>query len=275
METILITGATGKVGEALTAKLRDKGVRLRLGTRSSGKTADAVWCDFDRPETFEGALSGVDRLFLLTSGGTEREGPLVEAARRAGVRHVVKLSVWEAQEEVFAFARAHRAVEKKIESSGLPWTFLRPNGYMQNFSTAMAQTIRQAHAFYFPSDFSHSIVDVRDVAEVATVALTRPGHEGKAYQLSGPEALSNSRIAEKLSAALGKPITFVPVSKAAFREGLLGAGVPEPYADDYLDLIRYYETGAAQKVKPDVEKVTGRSPTSFDQFARDFASVWR
>ena len=274
---ILVTGGTGKVGEAVVAELARLEAPFRIGTRSPQKAGpNAVAFDFDRPETFAPALAGIQTLFLLTSGGTQREVPVVDAARKAGVRRIVKLSVWKAEEEGFAFGRAHREVEKAIEASGISHTFLRPNGFMQNFSTAMAPTIRQQGAFYFPVEFRHSIIDVRDIGAVAARALTGGGAARRgALPLSGPESLSNEAIAAKLSKAVGKTIRFVTVPEPDFRQALVSAGMPSGYADAYLDLIRYYATGAAEEVTRGVEQVTGRPPIAFDRFAKDHTDAWR
>lgn len=275
---ILVTGATGKIGRELVKNLEVLGAPFTVGSRSpeaiSG--AKAVRFDFDRPETFAPALRGVEKLFLLTSGGADREAAVVETARGAGVRQIVKLSVWQADKESFVFGGIHRAVERQVEASGVPWTFLRPNSFMQNFSTIHAETIRTQGAFYpYGHEGRISVVDTRDVAAVAAKALAEPGHEGKAYELSGPESLTNEEIAQKLSKAIGKPVRFVDLPNPEYRKALVGAGLPEAYADLLVDLSRYYATGAGATVKPDVERVTGRNPISFDQFARDHASVWK
>jgi uncharacterized protein YbjT (DUF2867 family) len=275
---ILVTGATGKVGAEVVRALQAARAPFRAGIRSLGKAQgyEAVAFDLDRPETFGPALAGIDELFLLSFGGTGREIAVVEAAKKAGVKHVVKLSVWNAQKEAFAFGRHHREVEKRIETSGLPWTFLRPNGYMQNFSTSLAPSIRTQGAFYFRFEFSHSIVDTRDLGAVAAKTLTEAQrHRSQAHQLSGPENLSNAQIAEKLSAATQKTIRFVEIPEAAFRGALVESGVPGPYADDYLNLLRYYRTGGGEGVTSDVAKLTGRPATFFDQFARDHAAAWK
>ncbi len=256
---ILVTGATGKVGEELVKKLREAKIPFRAGVRSPERVSglDTVLFDYDRPETFAPALRGVGKLFLLTSGGTERESPVVDAAKKTGVKHIVKLSVWGAESEAFTFARAHRPIEKKIEVSGIPYTFLRPNGFMQNFVT-MAATIKGQGVFYLPArECRYSVVDVRDVASVAAEVLTEDGtHAGKTYKLSGPESFSNAEMAEKLSSAIGKKVTYVDLPDAEFKKALLATGVPEPYADALIDLIHYYMTGAAQEITPDVERVT-------------------
>ena len=274
---ILVTGATGKIGQEVVAGLQSRGARFRAGLRSPDKARgyEAIAFDFDRPETFASALEGVDRLFLLTSGGTEREIPAVEAARRAGVSRIVKLSVWGAENEDFAFARHHRAVERALEKSGLAWTFLRPNGFMQNF-LGLAGSIRSQSAFYQPgADFRYSIIDARDVAAAAVLALTEEGHEGRAYRLSGPETLSNVDIADKLSRAVGKKISAVFVTEDQYTQGLIAAGVPPDYAAEIVDLDRHYRTGACEEVTPWVGRLTGRAPGSFDAFARDFAGAWK
>lgn len=275
---ILVTGSTGKVGKELVRNLQETKAKFRVGARSPQKIsgAEVVLFDLDRPETLGPALSGIERLFLLSSGGTEREGPVVDAAKKAGVRHIVKLSVWGAETEALEFGRHHRPIEKKIEASGIPWTFLRPNGFMQNYVAYFAGTIKAQGAFYLPDrDARISVIDVRDIAAVAAKALTEKGHEGKAYTLSGPEALSNAEIAEKISRAVGKKVTYVDVSEDDYRKGLLGAGIPPAYADALVDLQRYYVRGGAARVTPEVERVTGRKPISFDQFARDHASAWK
>ncbi len=273
---ILVTGATGKVGSALVKELEIQKVPFRAAVRHGGTLGmESVAFDFDNPETFEQALVGVEKLFLLTPGGTEREAAAVDAARAAGVRHIVKLSVWGAEGEDFAFARAHRPIEKKIEASGMAWTFLRPNGFMQNYLTS-AQSIREQGAFYLPAgDSRYSVVDARDVGRVAARVLTASGHEGQAYALSGPESLSNGEIAEKLSAAVGKPVRYVDIPDADFRKALIDAGTPAPVADAYTDLMHYYVAGKGAGVSPDIEHITGKPPVSFEEFATDFAAAFK
>jgi uncharacterized protein YbjT (DUF2867 family) len=275
---ILVTGSTGKVGQELVRELSKSGASFKVGVRAPGKTAGApaVPFDFDRPETFGPALAGVDGLFLLTSGGTGREIGAVDAAKRAGVKHVVKLSVWGAEGEGFVFGREHRAVEKHLEASGLPWTFLRPNGFMQNFVTAHAASIKGQGAFFLcAGDSRYSIIDARDIGAVAAKALTESGHLGKAYTLSGPEALSNAQMAEKISSATGKAVRYVDMPEPEYKKTMMGSGLPEPFVDAFIDLQRFYRRGAAVAVTPDVEDLLGRKPGSFDQFARDHASVWK
>ncbi len=274
---ILVTGAAGTVGGEVAKALAGAKASFRVGYRSRKPSisAEAVQLDLERPETIAPALRGVDAVFLL-SNTVSPEANLVRLARSAGVQRIVKLSVWAAGDEAYSFARWHRAIERAIEQSGVGWTFLRPNGFMQNVITYMGESIRRENAFYLPAaDSRISTIDVRDVAAVAVKALTGSGHERKAYELSGPESLSSADIAAALTRVLGRQIRYVPVSSEGYKKGAVAAGIPEGYADAAVDLYRYYGTGAAARVTSTVRELTGREPIRFEQFARDHAAALR
>ena len=276
---ILVTGASGTVGSEVVKALggRSAGVRAGYRTRPQNVPAgvESVKLDYERPETIRPALQGVDTLFLL-SNTVDPERKVVDEAKRAGVKRIVKLSVIGAAEEGFTFARWHRAVEKHIEASGLGWTFLRPNGFMQNVVTYMGETIRSQSAIYSPAgNAAASHIDARDVGAVGARVLTDKGHEGKAYELTGPAALTYGQIAEILSRVLGRTIGYVPISPEQYRQAAVAAGTPEGYADALVDLNRYYLEGKASVVTPSVRQLTGRDPIPFEQFARDHADKLR
>ena len=179
-----------------------------------------------------------------------------------------------ADEESYNLAKIHRPVEKAIESSGLAWTFLRPNSFMQNVTTFMGETIKAEGAFYSASgDAKVSHVDVRDIAAVAVKSLTESSHEEKAYTLTGPEALTYDDLAGALTKALGRSISHINLSPQDLKNGMLADGMPEELADRMLDLERYFREDQASRITDDIARVTGRDPTRFSQYARDVASL--
>lgn len=279
---ILVTGAGGTVGSEVVKALQQSGATFRAAFHSQSKAdaarangVDATVIDYERPETLDAAFRGIEKLFLLSGSNAEQELAAIEAAKRAGVKHIVKLSVIGAPEESYSFGKLHRRAEKAIEESGIAWTFLRPNGFMDNMHNYMSGSIRGQGAFYSSTgDAKIAHVDVRDIAAVAAKALTEPGHEGKSYTLTGPEGLTYAEIAAKLSAASGRTINYVNVRDEDIKAGMTGGGTPEAYADAYVDLMRFYRTGVASQVSPDVKNVTGRDPIPFDQYAKDHAAAF-
>jgi uncharacterized protein YbjT (DUF2867 family) len=275
---ILVTGASGTVGREVVKALAGRGgVRAGYRTRPQNVPAgvESVALDYERKETLAPALRGVETVFLL-SNAVEPERAVIDEAKKAGVRRVVKLSVIAADEEAFTFGRWHRAVERHLEASGLAWTHLRPNGFMQNVVNYMGDTIRAQSAFYAAGeDVSISHVDTRDVGAAAARVLTEPGHEGKAYELTGPAAVTWTQIAQALSRALGREVRYVPITGEQYKQGAAAAGIPEAYADALVDLTRFYGTGRSSAVSPAVRQLAGRDPIAFEQFARDYAKELR
>lgn len=277
---ILVTGASGTVGRELSKKLSEQGVRFRAGYRTRPEQvrlpgAEPVHLDYERPETIRPALKGVEAVFLL-SNAISPEAEIVKEAKQAGVKRIVKLSVYAADKEEFTFARWHRAIEKVVEASGLAWTFLRPNGFMQNIPNYMGKTIKEQGVIHEPAgDARIAHIDARDIGEVAARVLTSSGHDGKAYTLTGPEAISYGDIAATLTKVLGRPIQYVDISLEDFKKGSVAAGIPEGYADALVDLNRYYVQGKAAQVIDTVRHLTGRPPRSFETFARDHADLLR
>jgi len=281
---ICVTGAGGTVGSEVIKQLEASKTPFRSGYFSENKASaarsrgiDAVIIDYNKPETLEAAFRGCDKLFLLgpnVQNQTQLELNAVEAAKAAGVRHIIKLSALGADQEDFLLAKIHRPVERAIQSSGLAWTILRPNGYMQNVVTYMSDTIRSQGAFFSASgDGKISHVDVRDLAAVAVKALKEPGHEGKVYSLSGPEALTYDDVAKELSKALGRTINHINLSPSDLKNGMLATGTPEWFTDMLLDLERYYREQRAGIITGDIKQVIGRDPIKFEQYARDYASA--
>ena len=281
---ICITGAGGTVGTAVLNQLKSTDLQFRVAYFSAGKAdrarsegIDAAVIDYNEPDTLEAAFAGCDSLFLLGPNAlnqTELELNAVAAAKAAGVQHIVKQSVLGAEGESYSLAHAHRPVEKAIEESGLTWTFLRPNSFMQNVETFMSESIRAEGAFYSASgDAKIAHVDVRDIAAVAVQALTDDSHSGKAYELTGPDALSYDEVAAELSAATGRAITHVSLPPADLKGAMLGSGMPEPLADRMLDLERYFREDNASSISDDIKVVTGNSPRSFKDYVHEIAGT--
>ena len=283
---ICVTGAGGTLSSEVIRQLEQQ-VPFRAAYFSDRAAAaarargiQAVVIDYNQPGTLRTAFQGCDTLFLLGPNALnqpELELNAVDAAIAAGVRHIVKQSVMGAAEEAYSLANIHRPVEKAIEESGLAWTFLRPNSFMQNTVTFMAQTIRTEGAFYSASGQARiSHVDVRDIATVAVTALRAPGHEGRIYTLSGPEALTYDDMADELSKGLRRDIRHINLAPADLKAGMLAEGMPEAIADRMLDLERYFRENRASCITEDVRRVTGREPGRFAQYVQATAStgVW-
>ncbi len=283
---ILITGATGNIGRELTKILIKKEVSFRAMVRNAkdgelfkeAKNVEIAVADFDKPETIFPALENIERAFLLTPSSENAENQqknFVEEAKRGGVKHIVKQSQWAANENSnVRFLRYHAAVEKAIENSGIDYTFLRPNLFMQNF-LSFADLIKGEGKFYADAgNCKISIVDVRDIAEVAAAALTETGHAGKIYDITGPEALTHYEIAQKLSDALGKKIEYVDTPPDMMRELVINFGIPEWQAEGLTEDFAHYRRGEAAEIADGVKKATGKNPYSFDVFARDYKSFF-
>ena len=281
---ICITGAGGTVGQEIVKQLQLTKVPYRVAYFSQRKmeTAlnqglDAVMIDYNHPETLHRAFTGCDQLFLLgpnVPNQTQLELNAVEAAKAVGVKHIVKQSVMGAQEESYSLALVHRPVEKAIELSGMKWTFLRPNSFMQNVVTFMGDTIKASNTFYSASGQAKiAHVDVRDIAAVAVKALIEPNHVGKAYTLTGTEAITYDKLADILSQVLGRSIYHISLSPTDLKQGMLAEGIPEAIVDRMLDLERYYREDGASRITNDIKQITGKEPRYFVQYVSDYSSL--
>ena len=226
-------------------------------------------------------MNGVDRLFLVTPetpNAPEYASNLVSQAKGAGVKHIVKLSAQGTDANaVVASLRLHHQAEKIVEESGIAYTFLQPGEFMQNFVNFFSQTIKQQGAFYLPAGNPRiGFVDVRDIVAVAVQALTNDGiHNGKVYDITGPEALSYYQVAEILSNATGKKIKYINISEDEARQSMKEAGIGHWWINTIIEVYDAYKTGMQEHISNTVEQLTGRKPTSFWQFARDYAKAFR
>ncbi|WP_167669900.1 SDR family oxidoreductase [Nocardia mikamii] len=275
---VLVTGASGRIGSGVVAALLSAGAPVRAAYRDPARTAamtesghDAVTVDYRRPATLPAAMAGVGTLFLVTATTatqTQDELTLVDAACEAGVERVVKVSLWRADERLTPLADLHRPVEQAIERSGLRWTFLRPNFFMQNFAQ-MAASIAEHGVIARPGGSAPiSYVDARDVAGVAAHVLTTGGHDGRVYSLTGPRALTYEQVADVFSDVLRNPVRYRAQTATQAREGLLAAGVPAFMAAALVRVSVVYGEGGADSVLSTVTDLTGDAPRTFEQFVR-------
>lgn len=280
---ILVTGATGTVGGEVARQLIAAGIRPRLLVRDRKKArefegkAELVQGDLTKPESLDAALEGVEKLFLVSSGvdGPTQDRNATAAAKRAGVKHVVKLSVIGAEEPAITFAKWHAEGEKALLASGLKWTLLRPGSFMSN-ALFSVETIKSQGVFHdSQGEGRYAPIDPADIGAVAVKALTAPGHEGKAYPMTGPESFTLAQQAALLSKALGKPVKYVDVPPEAARQGMLSAGMPPAYVEALVDLSAFLRSGKADVVLPTVEQVLGRKAGTFEAWARRHAAAFR
>jgi uncharacterized protein YbjT (DUF2867 family) len=277
---ILVTGGTGTSGSEVVKQLSAAGVKFRAMARNPARAeslrlpgVDLVPGDFDKPETLDAALRGVERAFLLTPPDertVEHHTQFVDAAKRAGVRHLVKFSALLADPASPArFIRWHGQTDRLIESSGLKWTFLRPPFFMQSL-LGLAGMVKGGTLYQPAADACAGFVDVRDIAAVAVKSLTAPGHEGKAYEITGPRAISHHDIAAAFTKVLGRPVNYVSVPPEAAKQAMTGAGMTQWQADSILELYALLREGRFDRTTSTVKDVTGREPITIEQFVRDY-----
>jgi uncharacterized protein YbjT (DUF2867 family) len=298
--TVLVTAGTGTVGRHVVAALADELVDLRVASRDPDRaretlTADEhvemdesaldgtasavefVAFDLDRPETYYPTLSGVDRLFLVRPPAVSRVErdlfPFVDAAVRMGVEHVVFLSVLGAEKNPLL---PHRRVESHLADLPVTTTFLRASFFCQNLLTTHRAEVRQGEIAVPAGDGETSFVDARDVAAVAARALADPtSHRDRAYDVTGPEALTYEAFAEVLSAALDFPVRYTNPSLLRFVWRRLRAGDDFGFALVTAGIYTTARLGLAGRVSDDVETVLGRQPRTIGAFAADYADEFR
>ncbi|MFJ2239139.1 NAD(P)H-binding protein [Streptomyces sp. NPDC087859] len=280
---IVVTGATGNVGRELVRTLAADGTRVTATSRriADGDVPQGVraWpADLADAESLRAVLDGADALFLHDGGLSAHllDVPhLMDVAKAGGVRRVVLLSSLGVvtRPESVSHGGIGRAIDEAVRQSGLEWTILRPNGFHSN-AFAWAESVRAQRTVAAPfGDVGLPTVDPADIAAVAAVALREGGHAGLAYELTGPVPVTPRQQAAALGTALGEPVRFVELGRDEARTHLLRF-MPEPVADTTLDVLGS-PTPAEQRVSPDIERVTGRAPGTFADWARRNAAAFR
>lgn len=267
----LVLGATGKTGSRIAANLEDKGIPVRRGSRSAAPSFD-----WDNEATWDDCLDGVEAAYinyapdLAMPGATDSIRTFVDKARRSGVKRIVLLS-GRGEEEA-------QACERIVQDSGIDWTIVRASWFNQNFSEGAFVEMVQGGQITLPDvDTPEPFVDVDDIAEVVTTALTQSGHAGEIYEVTGPRMLTLADVAAEISSATGRAISYVPVPHDAFVEEVAKSGAPRDvvWMLDYL--FATVLDGRNAYLTDGVERALGRPPKDFADYAREVAAsdVWR
>lgn len=284
---IFVSGAAGNIGNEVVKQLIEKGIRVRAGVHSKQKAgilkelgAEVVLIDLNDIKSIQTMLDGVEKAFSLiplVPNLAELGANFVKAANLSGVKYIVWSSGMGADSpQAITLGKWHREAEKAVETSGIPYTIVRPNSFMQNYVNFAGHSIKNQNAFYFPQgDGKISLIDVRNIAEVVSVLLTESGHEGKAYNLTGAEAISNYKIAEILSEITGRTINYIDIPVDTARQSMKNMGMPESIVEALLELSAIIKAGYTSEVSPAVEQITGKQPISFKQFAKDHVQFFK
>lgn len=268
---ILVLGATGTIGSKIVRELVEKGEAVKAASRNATPVhgAEAVALDLTNPASLDAALDGVDRLFAIVPAGYLDPlgllSPVVDAAAARKIK-VVLMTVLgvDADDSI-----PYRQLELKLEKAGIPYAIIRPNWFADNFHTYWREGVRHNVIGVPAAEGKTSFIDTRDIAASAAALLTSSAFDGKAYNLTGPEALGYADAAKILGEVTGKPITYQPLTDDAFISMLTGAGVPEDYARFLAMIFHPVREGWTSGVSGDVEKLTGKAPRALKTYAAD------
>ncbi|GAA3293207.1 SDR family oxidoreductase [Dactylosporangium vinaceum] len=286
---LLITGANGRPGSAVVREFARRGEPVRALVRSAEKASaiaapgvETVVGDMLEPDTLGPALTGVDRVLMISGAGPlllETQCTFIDAARAAGVRHVVKFSGQDSVDgfdpERFRSTRSHEQVQRYLSASGLAWTMLRPSQFMQVYLEEAADIARVGELRLPLGATTLAPVDIADIAAVAYRILTTPGHEGRTYRMTGPEALDMDEVAGRIAAATGRPVRYVDVPPEERHRQWLAAGHPPPRAAAFAQLFAERRRLGRSSVHLDTHRAFGVRPTEFADFAARHAAVFR
>lgn len=281
--SILVTGATGNIGQALVAQLKRDAADLEVIAASpkgeSLAQAPGRALNLLDPASAQAAMQGIDRLFLVTPAHPDMEAMTanaVKAAQSAGVQHIVRVSGAGADAASdIAIARLQGRCDQIVIDSRLPYTLLRPKNFMQNFTTFLRDMIRAGTVYSSQGDGRVPFIDARDIAAVAAAVLQAPpAHAGQAYTLTGPEALTNAEALAVIAREIGRAVTLVPISEDQAIDGMRQAGMPESMVQAMSSLNRVIAAGWVAEVTDDVPHLLGRPARAWADFVAEHRSAW-
>jgi uncharacterized protein YbjT (DUF2867 family) len=284
---ILLTGATGTAGSFIANEFVRERVPVRILVRNRAKaaglenvpTVEIAEGDMSRPSSLGSALDGVDRVLMISAplmDMVETQNTFIDAAKAAGVRHVIKFSGLDARRDTtFPFGLMHKDIEEHLEKSGLAWTHLRPTGFMQEYLRE-APSIINDNAFYLAlGNVRLNPVDLVDVGKVAFLLLRDGGHEGEQIPVTGPEALTMAEMADRISRATGRTVRYVPISADARRQALIAHGIPAEFADALDKQVEErLKGGIESQVDLSTHQLFNIKPTTFLEFAQKNAEAF-
>jgi uncharacterized protein YbjT (DUF2867 family) len=284
---ILLTGATGTAGSFIANEFVRERVPVRILARNRAKaaglekvpTVEIVEGDMSKRSTLGPALDGVDRVLMISApvmDMVETQNTFIDAAKAAGVRHVIKFSGLDARPDTtFPFGLMHLEIEKYLEASGLVWTQLRPTGFMQEYLREAPSIIKDATLYLALGNTKLNPIDVSDVAKVGFLLLRDGGHEGARIPMTGPEALTMAEIADRISRAIGRTVQYVPISPEQRRQALIAHGIPAPIADALDKQVEErLKGGIESQVDLSTHRLFNVKPTTFLAFAQRNAEAF-
>ncbi|MEV7198015.1 NAD(P)H-binding protein [Streptomyces sp. NPDC093510] len=278
---IVVTGATGNIGQPLTRALAEAGQQVTAVSRHAAEVPDGVRhlvADLAEPAGLEPALAGAKALFLLLSGDLHAAGAgpadVIGLAAAAGVRRVVLLSTLGVTTRPYGPTRiAMRELEDTLRESGLDWAVLRPGGFASN-ALWWADSVRADRVVAAPfGDTGVPVIDPADIAEVAAACLVDDRRAGGVYELTGPQVITPRQQAEAIAAALGSPVRFQELTREDAKAAM-ARSMPAELADDTLDILAA-PNAAELRISPDVQRVLGRAPRSFADWAARNVTAFR
>jgi uncharacterized protein YbjT (DUF2867 family) len=284
-KTILITGATGNVSSGIIAQLKDSEHSLRALVRNPEKAEElrrqgVEICvgDLEKPWTLGPAFAGADTVWILAAPGPrapEQCSNALWAARQGGAKHIVRMSAFGAAHTAPTInSRLHALSDAELVESGIPFTILKPHFFMQNLMMAAQSIVQQGTMYFALADGKMGLIDSRDISDFAAHVLTSAGHEGMTYTLTGPASLSMHQIAAAIGEAVGKTVTYVPVSFDNARQSMAQLGLDDWMANLMCDYFAAYSANWGDMVTDDFQRITGMVPRSIEQFARDFCGAF-